>query len=155
MSNDIVSALLIHGADVNARSEFSSIRFIWDPLNGPTALAAAFKHVTEMRSWRRQDGFRADCFKSITRKAVGARLPEELLDLIADQLVAELVYDTQSRELVKMLIEHGADTTGVANTVTSQQILCFAGGYEEIWDDCLRLGIEDGQQCIYQFDPNV
>ena len=154
--NDIVLALLSHGADVNARADqYDSSGFFEHIGRETTALAAAFERVNAERPFAHQNGFSADRIRSVAYKAVGERLPAELTDEIVDVLIADLTSNKQTRELVKMLIEHGADPTGVANGANLRKISMFAGGYEELWDDHLRLGIDEGKERVYEFDPTL
>ena len=152
-------ALLLHGADANARADIDGYgchHQQW--VSGATALIAAFKEVRDFRHfthYTRQRKFSTDCIRSITHKAVRDRLPAELTDAIADQLIADITSDKQTRELIKMLIEYGADPTGIANGARLSKISMFAGGYEELWDDHLRFGIEEGQERVYEFDPTL
>ena len=62
--------------------------------------------------------------------------------------------DRQSRELFKLLIKRGADAKGIANSADLRKVAHFAGGYEDPWDNHLRMGIE-GDGKVDDFDPRL
>ena len=150
-----VRLLLDHGADVNARSDSSGHEA--DSLlasKGLTALGIALEDMHSDRSFSHRKGFSEASCRSITQKGVAGRLPVELTGAIADQLVVALSIDRQSRELVKLLIERGADAKGIASSADLRKVAHFAGGNEDPWGNHLRLVIE-GDGKVDEFDPRL
>lgn len=156
-ANEIVQMLLDHGADVNAEV---------DPvgqLGGPSALHMAISATshcsrgvksrisrTKTPLGRRHDF--EQLARSAVTNAVEAYLPAELVLAVADEYMSLLTTDRLSRDRLKMLLDHGADVTGVATEMPMHWIAEF-DGHEELWEK-LRAGIT-GDGVRYEFDPRL
>ena len=164
VENKIVRLLLDHGADINSCVTGNLYRTYLDHgmnfnahvnertyLISPSALAIAVMKPFDHPKLRMKG--QENNIRSVVHNAIDDRFPAELTEMVADHFFAD-EFDRRPRELVKLLLERGADAKSAASQMGLAAIAKFTRGYEGLWDDRLRQGLE-GEGIVFDYDPRL